>query len=298
MSKVASLGYLIFEVSDIPAWKEFAGNVLGLMVTENGPEGTLTLRMDGQAQRFGLEPGSADDLIYAGFEVNDQATLEGLTNGLAAAGFEVVKCDSATAAARGVEILCRTQDPNGLGIELFCHPIQGEEAFVSELVPGGFVTGDEGLGHVVVNAQDHAQTEHFYRELLGMKMSDRVVMKIGPDASMDTDFYHTNSRHHSLAFAASGMPKKMHHFMIEACDMDAVGRAYDRVQDAGVRVMSTLGRHTNDKMFSFYARSPSRFEVEFGWGGIKVDDANWQVAHYDRGSIWGHQRPSRPKKED
>ncbi|MGH7336247.1 MAG: hypothetical protein ACREI7_01595, partial [Myxococcota bacterium] len=31
------------------------------------------------------------------------------------------------------------------------------------------------------------------------------------------------------------------------------------------------------------------FNVEFGWGGRKVDDAHWEVATYDRMSTWGHQ---------
>ena len=37
--------------------------------------------------------------------------------------------------------------------------------------------------------------------------------------------------------------------------------------------MQTLGRHPNDRMFSFYAKTPSGFQFEFGWGGREVDDA-------------------------
>jgi len=31
--------------------------------------------------------------------------------------------------------------------------------------------------------------------------------------------------------------------------------------------------------------------VEFGWGGVKVDQNNWQVRAYDKFSAWGH-RPA------
>ncbi|MBH79114.1 MAG: 2,3-dihydroxybiphenyl 1,2-dioxygenase [Gammaproteobacteria bacterium] len=292
MSNIASLGYLIFEVSDFSAWRQFAANVLGLMVCDSDAGETLSLRMDGHAHRLILQSGPADDLVAVGFEVADRDSLNDLANSLRSAGFDVLECDTAAAAERSVEMLVRTVDPNGVGIELFCGPLRADTAFVSALVPEGFVTGDEGLGHIVLNAKDHEATERFYQDLLGMRLSDRITMPIGPDQSIDINFYHANARHHTLAFTASGLPTAMHHFMIEAREMDAVGLAYDRAQRAGVPIMSTLGRHTNDRMLSFYAQTPSNFQVEFGWGGIKVDDESWQVSHYDKGSIWGHQMPA------
>jgi hypothetical protein len=36
-------------------------------------------------------------------------------------------------------------------------------------------------------------------------------------------------------------------------------------------IAQTLGRHTNDRIVSFYARTPSGFEVEFGFG------AGWRL---------------------
>ena len=57
----------------------------------------------------------------------------------------------------------------------------------------------------------------------------------------------------------------------------------------------TLGRHPNDQMTSFYARTPSGFEIEFGAGGRRIDmDSEWPVGHYDAMSIWGHKPPAEP----
>jgi len=53
---------------------------------------------------------------------------------------------------------------------------------------------------------------------------------------------------------------------------------------------SALGRHTNDHMLSFYMRTPSGFEVEYGWGARTVDDAAWHVQRHQAPSIWGHRR--------
>jgi hypothetical protein len=53
----------------------------------------------------------------------------------------------------------------------------------------------------------------------------------------------------------------------------------------------TLGRHTNDFMTSFYARSPSGFMIEYGWGGRSIDPENWEPFECDYGpSLWGHER--------
>jgi hypothetical protein len=59
-----------------------------------------------------------------------------------------------------------------------------------------------------------------------------------------------------------------------------------------VQIANTLGVHPNDRVFSFYARTPSGFDVEFGYGGRKVDDATWKVGRYDRLSVWGHRMPA------
>jgi hypothetical protein len=79
--------------------------------------------------------------------------------------------------------------------------------------------------------------------------------------------------------------------MVELGSLDDVGRAYDRCLDTGVPIVQTLGRHPNDRMFSFYARTPSGFAVEVGWGGLTVADPSWRVAVYGELSEWGHRPP-------
>jgi 2,3-dihydroxybiphenyl 1,2-dioxygenase len=163
------------------------------------------------------------------------------------------------------------------------------EPFRSPLVRSGFVAEDRGLGHVVLAARDPQKSYQFYAELLGFRLSDRVVCDIhGYHA--DIAFLHANPRHHSLAIGAADK-KHIHHFMVEARSFDEVGLAFDRTLKAGLRIMHTLGRHPNDRMFSFYARTPSGFNFEFGWGGRDVDDANWQPSIHDRISEWGHHPP-------
>jgi hypothetical protein len=49
-------------------------------------------------------------------------------------------------------------------------------------------------------------------------------------------------------------------------------------------------------MLSFYALSPSGFDVEFGWGGLEVDDESWHVKTHNTNSAWGHRFQFPPKK--
>jgi len=80
----------------------------------------------------------------------------------------------------------------------------------------------------------------------------------------------------------------VHHVMFEMTEIDHVGRALDRAEAAGIEITSSLGRHSNDGMFSFYMRSPAGFDVEIGCQGRLVDDATWNEREFVEGDTWGH----------
>jgi 2,3-dihydroxybiphenyl 1,2-dioxygenase len=292
MPAIARLGYLGFEASDLTAWELFAVEVLGLGLAGRGADGSIALWMDEQAQRIVVHPGQADDLAYLGFEVEDDHALRELAHRLSYSGFPVTEGKPETARARRVGQLFRVADPSGVPVELFHGPERTTEPFRSAAVASGFVTGEEGLGHLVLVARDAAANDRFYREILGMKLSDRIHTDLAPGLTLDITFLHANPRHHTVAFTEAPLPKRIHHFMVELGAMEDVGRAYDRCLERGVPIANTLGQHPNDGMFSFYARTPSGFEVEIGWGGRKVDDATWKVCTYDRLSSWGHRPPT------
>ena len=100
-------------------------------------------------------------------------------------------------------------------------------------------------------------------------------------------FFHTNARHHSLALAETGIDRRLHHLMVETYSLDDVGQGLD-LADADDCVSVSLGRHSNDLMTSFYARTPSGFMVEYGWGGRDIAPDAWQpVELRDGPSLWG-----------
>ena len=283
------LGYLVFEVSDIAAWEKFATEILGLTRGRRLDDGSLALRMDDYEQRIVLRPGPADDLAALGWELESAAEVETVAQKLRSAGFAVEPGTAEEALHRRVTGLVKYEDPGGIPSELFYGPALANEPFRSSVVQSGFVTGKQGLGHAVVSARSQDESTQFYRDVLGFRLSDHIVCDLH-GYKVNIAFFHANPRHHTIAFGDS-QKKRIHHFMIEARSMDDVGLAFDRALRAGVRIVNTLGKHPNDKMFSFYAKTPSGFQFEFGWGGREVDDATWKPTTYDHISEWGHHPP-------
>lgn len=287
-----SLGYIGLSVSDLKAWKTYAEDFLGVMEAGNSPAGVPRLRTDDYAWRIALEPGEKEDIAYVGFEVAGPDEFAEVKAKLASAGIEAEAASAALLAERGVVALFRCNDPDGLPVEIFYGPtLVTHQPFVS---PRGvqFVTGEQGLGHIVLTTTDLAATRRFYLELLGFRQSDTIRMQIAPQFALDLEFYFGNPRHHTIAIAPvpAPMPKRMHHMMLQVATLDQVGHALDRAETASVRLTQTLGRHSNDKMVSFYAATPSGFEVEYGFGAIEVDDQTWRFARHDKISSWGHKR--------
>ncbi|THD65192.1 MAG: biphenyl 2,3-dioxygenase, partial [Bradyrhizobium sp.] len=121
-------------------------------------------------------------------------------------------------------------------------------------------------------------------DVLGFGLSDYILKPFR------AYFFHVNARHHSLALIETGK-NGMHHLMVELFSLDDVGQCYDIALSQQERVSVTLGRHTNDLMTSFYAKTPSSFMFECGWGGREIDPTAWQPVEMHHGpSLWGHER--------
>ncbi len=288
MSAVKQLGYLVFEVSDLAAWEDFGTKILGLQVVDRRGEDGFSLRMDGYHQRFFIEQGPSDDLAAVGWEVDGPEALDAMAKRLEAAGHAVISGSTDDALARNVTALIRFADPAGNPVEVFHGPKMAGEPFVSDVVRSGFVADEQGFGHVVVVSKKDSEQEAFYATMFGLELSDYIRCEYFGH-KIDVTFMHANARHHSLAFGG-GQLKRIHHFMVQAKDIDEVGRCYDRFLFSGGMVHQTLGRHPNDKMFSFYGYTPSGFHFEFGAGAIEIDEG-WESKTHDKVSEWGHHPP-------
>lgn len=288
---IQELGYLGFEVTDLPRWERFAAEVMGVGVFD-GPLGTRRLRLDAAPARFILQQGPANDLAYAGWKVAEVDDVQAFAGHLARLGIAAAWATEDELNVRHAASMLHFTDPEGNRHEVYAAAPSDEAAFRSEVVTSGFVTAGGGAGHVVFEADHYAQTTAFMHDVLGVRLSDHIHLEPMPGVKVEVSFFHANERHHSVAVAprspAPGPRKRIHHFMIEAGEVADVGRARDRCLEFGLPVVMDIGQHPNDQMISFYAHSPSGFLFEFGWGGVKVGEADWKPAAYDRVSNWGH----------
>jgi 3,4-dihydroxy-9,10-secoandrosta-1,3,5(10)-triene-9,17-dione 4,5-dioxygenase len=294
---ISSLGYLRIESADPGAWREFGLKILGM--TEGsapkggGPEeGAVYLRMDEFPARLVIIPGSAERLLASGWEVRDTQALAAVGRALADAGVPSKSATDAELAARRVGAMLSAEDPAGHQLEFFCGAALDSRPSVS---PYGtrFVTGDLGLGHVVLPVPDEAAFG-FYTDVLGFRLRDSMRMPAEFFGGQPGDppvwfrFLGCNARHHSLALAPVPADPGIVHLMIETGSLDDVGRALDRCTRRGAPVSGSLGRHANDLMVSFYVRTPGGFDVEYGTDGRLVDDATWISRESTAVSLWGH----------
>jgi 2,3-dihydroxybiphenyl 1,2-dioxygenase len=295
MANVSQLGYLGLNVSDLDEWERFAIELLGLEVVDRTPDG-FSMRMDEYHHRFFVQQGGEDDVAFIGWEVADQHALHELKAQLSQNGVEIAAGSPEEARARGVLEFLKFKDPSGIPTEAYFGPLMNfHQPFKSPRPLSGFETGTMGLGHIVIRVEDSTRSLHFYRDVLGMRISDFIELGMGSRHArpIALTFMHCNPRHHSVAFGEIPSPKRLMHFMLQAKSLDDVCSTMYLAQDRGIPITGTLGRHTNDHMVSFYMRSPAGFEIEYGFGARTVDDATWKVQHHHAGSMWGHRRPDR-----
>ncbi|WP_067670860.1 VOC family protein [Nocardia miyunensis] len=281
--KVAGLGYVAIEATDLDAWQAFGTDLLGFEVAERSDD-RLRLRLDGKSYRFDIRKGPTDRVSTLGWEARSPQALSELTEQLLDAGYDVDSDTAELASERLVTELVTFRDPSGLAIEVFYGLTKEQRQFVSP-TSARFVTGNCGLGHALQLVTDVDATQHLYADIFGFELSDHVL---APDGSTAT-FLHCNPRHHSYAFGGVGpFSPGVGHLMVEVDELDIVGRAYDKVLAGAAPLSMTLGRHTNDEMFSFYVRTPSGFELEYGYGGRLLGDDHCPD-RFAEASCWGHQ---------
>ena len=302
--QIRSLGYAGFGAPDPLVWLSYATDILGLMparacagedwgvpVIGPGPasggtgissDGAVYLKMDDWQWRIAIHPSQENaGLLYFGLEVASKIELEEAVRELEAAGVEADMGTPEQARSRSVTGIAYTRDPEGNSIELFYGPTI-DRKFESPLGVR-FVAGANGIGHVNLLVSELEKSQDFYTRVLGFRLSDYIAF----GGSNSANFYHCNTRHHSIGLLKVGGAVGVHHLMLEVSDIDMVGACLDRVTAADIPVTSTLGRHVNDQMLSFYMSSPFGFEVEIGCDPLLIDE-QWTANEFVEGDIWGH----------
>lgn len=293
---IVGLGYVGLDVPDPEAWMRFGCDVLGLDLARapegdaylpdasegRGADGSVYFKIDDWSWRLAVHPASGKPgLRYMGFEVAGEMELEAALAELKAAGHPARRGTADECLVRAVSGIGYTSDPAGNSIELFYGPLVTNNYRNSMGME--FLTGKLGMGHINLFVRRYEECADFYMRLLGFRLTD--YYHVGPELTVN--FFHVNPRHHTVGIMKVADVDAVHHIMFEATELDMVGQALDRATAAGCKITASLGRHSNDRIISFYVESPSGVEVEIGWGAMQVGP-DWTPRYRAPGDIWGH----------
>ncbi|MFC7050059.1 VOC family protein [Emcibacter nanhaiensis] len=290
---VKCLGYLALQVKDKKEIEKLACTIMGMQKVAGPSVGAENdyYRIDQRAHRLIVMPGEEDKLYCAGWQVADSAALEEVRDKLSARDMKWEELSEKDCAVRGVDEGLAFLDPAANRHDVCVGELEADDPFQSPVGVSRFITGDMGMGHVVLPAPAFEETFEFLREVLGFELSDELPVPMGAGGPvLRVRFMHcANPRHHSLAIFEGQHPAGCVHWMLEVPDLDTVGLAMDRAEQQGMPLFATLGRHTNDNMLSVYFMSPGGIGVEYGCDGLQMDWKDWKPTILESGDLWGHQ---------
>lgn len=293
MPDIHSLGYARVRVTDMARWRSFAAEEIGFAFGSGPEKDALYLRIDERPGRIVLLPGDEDRLEAVGWEVPDAVALEKVWSAVEKYGLEVRRMTQQELDLRMVAGGILFVAPGGTPVEIFHHAAL-DHSPVAAPFGNRFVTGALGFGHIVVPVLDVDRAFEFYRDVLAFHDRGSFLLPAGaayPGApSLRMRFMGPNARHHSLAIFPTADQKApaLMHIMVEVETLDEVGRALDRVLENGSHLSVTLGKHTNDKMVSFYVQTPGGWDLEVGYNGVLVDQSTYTAEEITADSYWGH----------
>ncbi|HEX3465529.1 MAG TPA: VOC family protein [Candidatus Elarobacter sp.] len=291
MSVDAFLGYGL-TVPDLEAGRRFY-TTLGLDARER--DGTLAFRCGGLPDdQVRLVEGPRKRLNHLRYGA-DEAGLAAVRARMAARG--VAETDPPhPALGDGGGVWLRDPDGNAINVSR-AEPASPRSASLAAVnAPGRYArVGVAGcppkapvapyrLGHVVLQTPRLEEMLAFYRDVLGLRLSDRCP---GINAFMHLP---QGGDHHVIAFADDER-RGFHHASFEVASVDEIGMGAQAVLEAGYRDGWGLGRHVIGANYFHYLRDPWNSLAELFCDMDRIPaDGSWQPRDYpaeDAHYRWG-----------
>jgi 2,3-dihydroxy-p-cumate/2,3-dihydroxybenzoate 3,4-dioxygenase len=194
-------------------------------------------------------------LRQVGWELDDDDVLQASFAGLKAAGVDVQWLSAAGSEALHLDAAFYLIDPTtGVRHDFFSTM---SEFAVDPFTPT--VANILRLGHVVLKAERYEDAIAYALQTLNFRLSDSVRDKVTFMRPFPSPF------HHGVAYLKSNRTL-LHHvnFMVES--IDDVGRAFSRLQAAGVPIVYGPGRHPPSDSIFLYFLDPDGLTVEYSFG--------------------------------
>lgn len=247
------LGYVAIDVTDVERSRAFYRDIMGLQVTQVGADGTTFLRCSDDHHDIILYPAAAPGLHRVGWQVEDEAQLDGVAAVAARAGIAVTEVPLKEAEQLHQGRSLRFTEPlTGAPLEFFTHMASGYgfEPTQADI---------QRLGHVVLATPDYLKAVDFFLNELNFRASDQIGERITFMRCFPNPF------HHSVGMAA-WQSAGLHHINFMVTSIDDVGRALYRFRNNDVPIVYGPGRHPPSDSVFIYASDPDGITVEYSYG--------------------------------
>jgi catechol 2,3-dioxygenase-like lactoylglutathione lyase family enzyme len=239
-----------------------------------------------------VSEGGRKRLAWVSFSVAPGSLTE-LTRSLGTAG--VARTDGPEAAGDGAWF----EDPDGLPVLLTELPLAPARSYE----PNGIwnFDGERGrvdtprwrelcgpthprrLGHMIKFTPDLDAVEHFYLDLLGLKLSDRLPGRV--------TFFNCGFGDHHIFGAGRSSSPGLHHYSFEVANIDEIAFASHQLADAGHDDQWGPGRHTVGSNLFVYVKDPWGGWIEYFADMDQITPA-WRGCSWDVGAaVWGPPMP-------
>jgi catechol 2,3-dioxygenase-like lactoylglutathione lyase family enzyme len=259
--KIEDVTYIRYRAPDLDRMRQFL-SLFG-MIEAASSQDALFMRGRGDAPFLHWTERGAAGAVCAGFRaasVTDLETLCRAVNGV---------IEPLTAPGGGCFL--RLRDPDGFLIEV----VAGQR---HERNSDGVLADDwnsvtarrrvgtvkrlvqapahvERLGHYVVRVTDYSRSEAWYKEHLGLIVSDVIHLADGRifGAFLRCDRGHTPTDHHTVALMQTGEAPGYHHSAYEVRNIDDLMIGHDYLRSHGCAIDMGIGRHLlGSQVFTYW----------------------------------------------
>jgi len=277
---VKRIGHVAIGVPDIERSVEFYVRCMNFVLVERGRDGTAYLRCQTDHHALELHPASETRLDHMGFETLDDADVEAFRQRLEAKG---VRTEAAPEEPGRLGSAFRFRDPEGNCVEVY----RSIDRLASLVSPGPFTLNR--LGHVGLFTRDLERAEAFYRQVVGLRLSDR---RPGHGA-----WLRCNPDHHSLALFQSDRVAFDHH-AYEIPDWNEIKRVADWCFRSRVPLAAGPMRHGPGNNVNVYVKDPDGVDVEFYAEMEQILDNDDHLREHPRsGALYGNLWQFKPSEE-
>jgi catechol-2,3-dioxygenase len=264
---------------------DFYENVWGLSVVEQGADAAW-LRGTGQNHHaLQLTSAERNGLGRITFAVGSAADVDAAARALDQRQIPVIEGPGPTGSVAGGYGL-QFVDLEGRVIELLADAYAVAPRRSGDALP-------VGVTHVVLNTVDIDAAVTFYRDVLGMRVSDWSEHQMA--------FLRCNSDHHSIAFNQATWTS-VNHVAYEMGSVDDFMRGIGRLRHHNMLPLWGPGKHgPGDNTFSYFA-DPAGLVCEYTSGIAQIEEDRWLCRVWRRvpelSDLWGTAGPPSPQTRE